>query len=96
MQSNQYKARLGKTLASYGISWAQHRDSPVHLMLVDSSFRKFMYQAKTFNDQFTWFNKPFTFATLSKQYPELYAFIKDENPQWLIQGNFFFFQINIT
>lgn len=88
MSKNQHYARLHKTLLQYGISWAEHRESPMHLFLKSKSYRQYWYDKLKHTDaDFTWWNKSFNWKSAIDSNKDLLNIITEEKSNW-ITGNY--------
>lgn len=93
VNKKQQWARLANTLSKFGILMSEHKATPAYLFMRDRSWRNFWYQRGIgFNEMFTWFNEPTSWAEISQNFPEVHSYIHTENPQWLTGNyNIFFF-----
>lgn len=76
-------AILSRTLLRYNITKKQHVDSPIHLFLIDKTFRQHWYKRfDTPDKQFTWFNKLMTFESLLMDNLQAMKLVFKENDKW--------------
>lgn len=84
--SRKSKAILSKELLKYHITWHEHKSTPVHLFLVSSSFRSWIYSVHTYNNPFTWFgpHNELTWRQIAFQNPRVRHLIYTENRDWIL------------